>query len=71
MFKFSVGADAIQFWILILMGLSMLTGAMLWVDARYAKASDVASLTEEVHALYMKLIPEQDRLRPHHRGETQ
>ena len=70
MLRLKIGSDAIQMGILSLGVLTALVSVMLWVDARYAKASDVQSLSEEVHALYLHLIPERERP-SHPRGEVQ
>lgn len=61
MFKFSMGSDTIQFWLLVLTGIGMLSGFAGWADARYAKETEIRKLLWEVHALYLT-IPASQRM---------
>ena len=60
MFKFGMKSDTIQFWLLVMTGLGILSGFAGYVDARYFKASRGEKLAWEVHALYLT-IPESQR----------
>lgn len=55
-------SDKIQFGIFLLMALGLL-GAVLgdWLDGRYAKAETVQGLQGEVHAIWMHIVPENER----------
>jgi hypothetical protein len=60
-FKFKLGSDDIQLGILIVSGLAMLSGTIAWAMTHFASVDDVSELRTEVHALYLKLIPENER----------
>jgi hypothetical protein len=58
--KFGMKSDTIQFWILVVMGLTALASFASWADARYAKEDKLKKLSWEVHALYLA-IPDSKR----------
>jgi hypothetical protein len=60
MVKFGMKSDTIQFWILVVMGLTALASFASWADARYAKEKRVNSMSWELHALYLT-IPDSKR----------
>ena len=61
MFKFGMKSDTIQFWLLVLTGIGMLVSFAGWADARYAKSDEVKEIKWEVHAVYTKVLSEQER----------
>jgi hypothetical protein len=65
MFKFGMRSDTIQFWLLVLTGIGLLSGFAGWADARYAKSAEVTpqirELRWEVHQVYTKVLTDQER----------
>lgn len=60
MFKYAMKSDTIQFLLLVVTGLGMLTGFAGWCDARYAKETQLKKLSWEIHAIYLT-IPSHQR----------
>jgi hypothetical protein len=59
--RLKISSDAIQFVTMLIFGLGLLGGFWGYCEAHFAKADEVNSLSQEVHALYLKLIPEGER----------
>jgi hypothetical protein len=75
-------ADTIQFWILVIAGLGMLSGFSGWVSSHFASAESLSALSRrvdlevqerrelkaEIDSLYLRFIPPSDRIPLKHPG---
>ena len=59
--KINKEVDLVQTGILVVSGIAMLGGFWAYCSTVFASKESVQDLTEEVHAIYMKLIPDAER----------